>query len=237
MALPSSGPVSFSQINAEIDRSSTTQLKFSDLTLRATFRNETVNAQISLSQSRSKTGLPGVLGMSFKGGYYIGQVTNPAGTSYRIIAAPRENSTVLKWKTSDTGPESFNSNFTVSTSNAEFYDGWGKTNSMNSSTYPAAQWCKSLTTGGYTDWYLPAYYEALLFYTNNTSIPSNQRANSWGGTAFLWWTSSEFSAVGQRAWGYDNSATDGWFPEWKTGLAHGGLADDNAVRAVRRLQV
>lgn len=37
---------------------------------------------------------------------------------------------------------------------------------MNDSSHPAAQFCRTLTIGGYTDWYLPARYELDVLYWN-----------------------------------------------------------------------
>jgi hypothetical protein len=39
-----------------------------------------------------------------------------------------------------------------------------------SNVYPAAYYCKSLTTGGYNTWYLPASAEMLTMYSNNTAL-------------------------------------------------------------------
>jgi hypothetical protein len=37
---------------------------------------------------------------------------------------------------------------------------------MNDASHPAAQYCEGLTIDGYSDWYLPAFYELAIAYVN-----------------------------------------------------------------------
>ena len=39
------------------------------------------------------------------------------------------------------------------------FDGWANSEAMNNASHPAAQFCRTLTIGGYDDWYLPATQE------------------------------------------------------------------------------
>ena len=95
---------------------------------------------------------------AFGGGYYTGKIVQ-GGTTYYLIVAPKssgENSSKL-WKTANTaGP----------TAARTLNNGPAASSSMNSSTYPAAQFCEGLSIGGYTDWYLPARDELELCYRN-----------------------------------------------------------------------
>lgn len=100
---------------------------------------------------------PTVIGEAYGGGYYAGKISttgNGVATHYLIIAPKATGQTTLYW----TDPNSNNPNTT------SVIDGPGNTNAMNSSTYPAAQWIKNLTIGGYNDWYMPALNEVITLY-------------------------------------------------------------------------
>jgi len=66
-------------------------------------------------------------------------------------------------------------------------------NGAGSSTY-AAGLCYKLTTGGYSDWYLPSKDELSKLYLNRSAI--GMTANAW------YWSSSEYAfSATDEAWG------------------------------------
>lgn len=114
------------------------------------------------------------IGDAYGGGYFAGQI-NISGTIYNLVAAPKASGTAsLAWGDIITY---------VGTS---VVDGLTNTNTMAAlgPTWAAATFCKGLTIGGYTDWYLPSRneYEVLFYYlkpgtfTNNTSYGANANA-------------------------------------------------------------
>jgi hypothetical protein len=247
MALPAVGPISFAQINTELGLTSTSQISMNDPSFRATLRDKDSATPISMSQAYGRTGLPGNPGQSFGGGYYVGDITYSNGNSYALILAPKSTAVVRRWKTTATGPEAFMGSWSgITLENIVFYDGFANTQAMNSATYPAAQYVRSLSTGGFTDWYLPSYWEARKIWDNlyrnffsnqRFGVPDSENIQDINGAAG-WWTSSEFSSAGIRAWIYaTNAAPDGVFGEPKNGAAFGGLSEDCAARGIRRIQI
>jgi len=107
--------------------------------------------------SNSITTLP-TIGQAFGGGFFAGQIStsaNSVATHNLVICGASVGQTALKWKTSASGGDP--------TSNI---DGPGNSAAMNSATYPAAQFCEAINTGGFTDWYLPAKNELEVLYFN-----------------------------------------------------------------------
>ena len=99
--------------------------------------------------------IPTRIGQQFGGGYHAGLI-RVGHTCYAIIVASKTTQTRLKQKNSDnqtTGTQSVN-------------DGRTNTNAMNNNSHPAAQYCRSMNAGGYTDWYLPSRDELELCYRN-----------------------------------------------------------------------
>lgn len=113
------------------------------------------------------------LGDVYEGGFYIGN-TSVGAQTYRLIVAPSNTEVSLRLKTSQT--------FTAGVTSLQ--DGFANTESMNNADHPAAQYVRSLTTGGFTDWYLPAYNEyVFLINPNHASLPLAQRFSNrfyWG---------------------------------------------------------
>ena len=99
--------------------------------------------------------IPTTIGQAWGGGYYAG-VIKVGTTRYALIVAPKSTQTTGAFKTS--------ADATANTQSVN--DGWTNTNSMNNSSHPAAQYCRNMTAGGYTDWYLPSRDELELCYRN-----------------------------------------------------------------------
>jgi len=109
--------------------------------------------------SNSVTPALPAIGAAFGGGFYAGQIST-AGNSiadYNLVVGPlasAQNASV-QFKTSQTDDG------TVSK-----IDGPANSTTMNSASNPAAFFCKGLTVGGFSDWYMPAYNELDVCYFN-----------------------------------------------------------------------
>ena len=103
--------------------------------------------------------LPGIPGTPYGGGFYAGRIKIGADT-YLVIFAPKASGeALLQWKTDQT----------ATTGTTSTWDGAANTAAMiaaGAAAHPAAQFCKGLTIGGYTDWVLPAKDQLELLYRN-----------------------------------------------------------------------
>ena len=142
-------------------------------------------------------------------GYYLG--TAGDGTS-KMIVAPKSTEVSRTWG-------AYALRGTNSTK-----DGLSNTNTLasyGSTAHPAAYYCKTLTTGGYNTWYLPAKDELFTLYSNKSAAPFST-ANGFGSS---YWSSTEYNANGA----------------WYVLLSNGGSGNGNGkissigVRAVRRV--
>lgn len=95
------------------------------------------------------------IGTAIEGGYYAGQIVQDDGR-YALIVAPKSSETSLALKTSNTATSG-----TIS-----LYDGLSNCLSADTAEHPAVQYCLNYSTGGYTDWYLPARDELEICYRN-----------------------------------------------------------------------
>ena len=96
-----------------------------------------------------------LIGEALSGGFFIGQIV-VSGLTYNLIVSPASSLAYKQWKTSATStPGTLSLN-----------DGFANSEAMNNASHPAAQYCRSLNIGGFTDWYLPARDELELFYRN-----------------------------------------------------------------------
>jgi hypothetical protein len=100
------------------------------------------------------------IGQPFGGGYYTGQIST-AGTGvadYYLIVSPQSTgeSPSGPYKTSNTDDPGATSAI----------DGPANSIAINDAAHPPAFFCKALTIGGYTDWYMPAFQELEICYYN-----------------------------------------------------------------------
>ena len=114
----------------------------------------------------SKSSGPAI-GSSFGGGFFAGYISHTANgvATHALIVAPAATgatgtgytlTTNKQWKTTNTTTAG-----TTST-----YDGAANSANMNNASHPAAEFCETLSIGGYTDWYLPARDELEIAYYN-----------------------------------------------------------------------
>jgi hypothetical protein len=91
-----------------------------------------------------------------QGGYYAGRIDYSGGSGtavYDLYLAPKDTETTLGYGLADG----------ITTSSV---DGLANTQALNTANYPAAEYAVGLTTGGYSDWYIPAYYEMQMLMYN-----------------------------------------------------------------------
>jgi hypothetical protein len=112
-----------------------------------------------------------------QGGYFAGTIDYSGGSGTQVY------NLVLSDKSSETLIEYGSTNGLSSTS---AFDGFLNTQAINNSSYPAAQYARSLSLNGFTDWYIPAYFEMqILLYnfkphTGENFIGSNTEYGSYG---------------------------------------------------------
>ena len=204
--------------------------------------------------------IPAVIGEPFGGGYFAGYISHTAdgNPTHALIVAPRATgatgtgytlTTDLAWKTSTTTTAGTTSTF----------DGAANTAAMVTAgiaDHPAANFCKNLSIGGFTDWYLPARYELDIAYfnlkptttANDTGSGANiyaipQRNSNWTAayppqTALAAFNTSAESFVTTSHWSStENAATSGWTLRYDVGSQFNASSKTGAlrVRAFRRI--
>ena len=150
-------------------------------------------------------------------GYWLGSSNN-----YKLIVAPKSTELYLEWGSSGTVRGTTNTT-----------DGLTNTNTLyafGSAAHPAAYYCKTLATGGYNTWYLPAVDEMVILYSNKSATPFATSNAMTTGNYF--WSSTEL-----------NNATWGDRVAIVLNYTNGAVNDDNKsttnklIRAVRRTTV
>jgi len=137
---------------------------------------------LALAGATSAPSVPTVIGEAFGGGYYGGQIGVSGVATHYLIIGPKS--------TSDTGTRQYKNAATATTGADSDIDGPQNTADMvadgNATVYPAAHFCNDLSTGGQTDWYMPAQNELDVFYfnlkpstaLNNTFVTSGINPNA-----------------------------------------------------------
>jgi hypothetical protein len=197
---------------------------------------------------------PTVIGQAFGGGFYAGQIgVSSVATHYLIVGPKSTAQSQLQWKNANTATSGADSDINGPQNTADMVaDG-------NSTVYPCAHFCNDLSTGGQTDWYMPAKNELEVCYfnlkpsttSNNTSSGINPnavpaRASNYtsgnpaqtSATDFRDGTGAEAFNI-LRYWSStEYSATYARSNEFLTGQQeYNGKENSYRVRAVRRIAV
>lgn len=189
--------------------------------------------------------LPTIPGQVYGGGYYVGRM-KVAGVSYALIVAPKASgeSASLAWKSDNTTTDGKYST----------WDGAANTAAMivaGAAAHPAANFCKNLTIGGYTDWVLPAKDQLELLYrmlkpdatanatsygANPSSDPAgaNYTAGSPAQTAIAAFKTGGAEAFGVSGY-YWTSTADSNTAAWVQGFSD-GFQDRNGKNTARRVR-
>jgi len=99
------------------------------------------------------------IGQSYGGGYFAGYISHTANgvPTHALVVAPKATGeTQAVMKTTNTATSGTQSR----------YDGAANTANMNNTAHPGAYFCANLSTGGYSDWYMPAIDELDIAYAN-----------------------------------------------------------------------
>lgn len=117
-------------------------------------------AALCMSMPADNTGLSTLaVGDAYAGGFYAGRISID-GATYNLVCSPRltgQPDPDLLYQIDDSG---FDGNTSVN-------DGWLIQQNMIAAgieKFPSQQFCKNMTTGGFTDWYVPSKLELEILY-------------------------------------------------------------------------
>jgi hypothetical protein len=105
-------------------------------------------------------GIPAI-GAAFGGGFFAGQIGVGGIATHNLVIGPISTAqSTLKWKNVNSATPGADSDIDGPQNTADMVaDG-------NSTVYPCAHFCNDLSTGGQTDWYMPAKNELEVCYFN-----------------------------------------------------------------------
>ena len=152
-------------------------------------------------------------------GFWLG--TAGDGTS-KLIVAPASTETSKTW-----------GSLGIARGTTSTTDGIANTTTLfnlGASAHPAAYHAKSLTTGGYNTWYLPAKNELNTLYSNSRAIPfalSSNVFNTTPGSSCNYTSSTEVNSNSRWTQYFDAGFQD-------NGAYTGTKISATRVRAVRR---
>jgi hypothetical protein len=202
---------------------------------------------------------PSVIGQAYGGGFYAGQIGVSSVATHYIIVGPKSTAqTTAQWKNVNTATPGADSVIDGPQNTADMVaDG-------NATVYPAAHFCNDLSTGGQTDWYMPALNELEICYynlkptanSNNTAYGINPNAVPARASNYTSSDPPKTSATifqGPPDSGTENfailpywastesSATQAWYIDFRNGYTRSTQVKDvgagQLIRAIRRVPV
>jgi hypothetical protein len=117
-------------------------------------------------------------------GYWLGDVS-----TNKLIVAPKSTETQQQYRTSVGNSNSTSVTDGLANSNAQL--------SFGTSTHPAAYYCRTLATGGYNTWYLPAVNEMATMCSNSNKAPFVTLNMFITSGSYYYWSSTEFGNYGK----------------------------------------
>jgi hypothetical protein len=200
---------------------------------------------------------PPAIGAAYEGGFFAGQISTTANgvATHNLVIGPLSTAqgTYFSKTTNTTTPGT-----------SSLIDGPANSAVMNDASHPAAQFCENLSTGGFSDWYLPARNELEVSYFNlkpstasnftssgaNTNAVPSRGSNYTTGTpaqtsatAFQTGGAQAFSGVAGAPGNYwsssEASSTKQWCQSFYNGSQFNGYDKTNnfLARAFRRVTV
>lgn len=120
------------------------------------------------------------IGAAYEGGFFAGAISHTANgvATHLLIVAPAATGATGTGYTLTTNKQWKTTNTTTAGTTSSF-DGAANSANMNDANHPAAEFCETLSIGGYTDWYLPARYELDIAYENLKPTTTSNNT-SWG---------------------------------------------------------
>lgn len=202
----------------------------------------------------SNSATPLVIGSALGGGFFAGQIST-AGNSiadYNLVVGPVASAqSTLQWKLVNT----------TTAGTTSVINGPANSAAMNDATHPAAQFCEAVTTGGFTDWYMPALNELEVCYynlkpttTSNGTVPGSginanavpARASNYTAGTPAQTTATDFiTSTGAEAFvaapywsSTEYSSQFAWYQHFNDGRqSYAQKLTSYRVRAVRRVAV
>jgi hypothetical protein len=198
---------------------------------------------------------PPAIGSAFGGGFYAGDISTTANSiaTHNLVIGPLSTAqSTLKWKDVATATAGADSDINGPQNTADMVaDG-------NSTLYPCAHFCNDLSTGGQTDWYMPAKNELEVCYfnlkptttSNDTSSGINANAVPARASNYTAGNPAQTSVAAFQTGGAEAFAADGYWSSTEASAvyariqsfsygpqANRGKPDSYRVRAVRRVAV
>ncbi len=195
------------------------------------------------------------IGDAYQGGFYAGQIStagNGIATHNLVVGPVASAQSTLAWKNANTATSGADSVIDGPQNTADMVaDG-------NSTVYPGAHFCNNLSTGGQTDWYMPAKNELEVCYynlkptttNNNTSSGTNTNAVPSRGSNYTAGTPAQTSAADFKSTGAEDFNADFYWSSTEYSAVYGsmqsfgygyqyfaGKYQTRPVRAIRRVAV